>query len=229
MAGKTGRSGSNGAGKTAPKRSKEQRLLDRVEMVHLLREGCSKSAIAAKLGVHATQISYDWKIVVKELAQSRDRDLDELITVKIEEYGHLKREAWAAWHQSKVELKPVYKTDEKTGKLTLEYVETPCEPNPAHLKTVLECLKAECDLLGLYPKKEVSIKGTVSQAINWDILAGLPPDGQECPDEVELEITRRLERSASEQAVNRLGYVPSANGDGGGVTRPASGLPAPLR
>jgi hypothetical protein len=220
MAGKKGRSGTNGAGKTAPKRSKEKRLLDRAEMVHLLREGCSKGAIAAKLGVHATQISYDWKIVVKELAGSRDRDLDELIAIKLEEYGHLKREAWAAWHQSKVEVKPLCVPDEKTGKPTIKYVETFCPPNPAFLGKVLECLNAERVLLAINPPKEVSVKGAMS-SVNWDLLAsGLPPDGQECPDEVELQIARILDRQASEtqrspseRPVNRLGYVPWTNGD----------------
>jgi hypothetical protein len=67
----------------------------------------------------------------------------------------------------------------------------------------------------LAAKHQLGEKVAVTQTHPWwEILANGIPDGP-VEDEVEIEIERRLsERSASEAPVNRLVYVPSANGNG---------------
>src|SRR5262245_2052021 len=85
----------------APKRTKAQRELDRAEMLKLLRRGWTKARIGERLGVHRTQVDYDWNAVLKELQADRERDTEKLIEAKKEEYAEVKREAWDAWERSK--------------------------------------------------------------------------------------------------------------------------------
>jgi predicted transcriptional regulator len=62
--------------------------------------------------------------------------------------------------------------------------------NPAneYLRTILSCVEAERELLGINPDKKVS--GTLN-VMNWDLLANGIPDGQ-VPDLIEQEIAKAV-------------------------------------
>lgn len=239
MAGKPGRSGTT-PGVAGPKRTEDQRILDRVETVRLLRRGWTKEMIAERQGVHPTTISWDFKCVLRSLNEEKDRDVEELVAVKLEELAEVKREAWAAWERSK----------EEHRKVTSE--ETPCPPpaddgmgpdsrmgkrrkrrqklppsvptlpgkrvittqgqsgDPRYLRTVLDCLHAECELQSLYPAKEITGRIAV---LDWDALAQRIPDGPGAgtpgsansvvPDVVEEMIARALGYDPKE-AIRRI-------------------------
>jgi hypothetical protein len=67
----------------------------------------------------------------------------------------------------------------------------------------------------LAAKHQLGEKVSVTRHPWWEVLANGIPDGP-VEDAIELKIASILERSASEAPVNRLGYVPSANGNGAG-------------
>jgi hypothetical protein len=210
MAGKKGRTGINSGGqKHTNKRSATQKTIDRVKMVQLMRRGWTQTAIAQELGLHQTQISYDWKIVLREMREQQSEDVAEMVTLKLEEYGELKREAWAAYELSKQNAakrveeeyvdaepddmartkrkhpaptgngRPTYKKQKKVVTTTEGRL-----PGAEYLKIVISCLEAERELRGLNPAKKLELTGHQK----WDIFTGIPPG--DVPDEVEAEIKK---------------------------------------
>ena len=188
------------------KRTPEAIKLDRAETVRLLRRGWTKTAIAEKLGVHPTQISYDWKIIITEINAARDKDLEELIAIKLEEYGEIKRQAWEAWEKSKKErtkhtqevsqgLDGSDRVKDITSREGGNY-------NGDHLRTILNCLSAERELLGLNPAKKIEGRISGTATIDWDKLAGaIPPSGTPLPDNVEDKIMGLLKSVNAQKPV----------------------------
>jgi hypothetical protein len=242
--GQPGRSGTT-TGVSGPKRTEDQRTLDRIETVRLMRRGWTRTAIAERHGVHPSTISWDFKAILRELNESRDRDIDELVAVKLEELGELKREAWSAWERSKLDHKkvmtesgPCGSDDEEeeeagssssgngrkgrgrkrrkkaSGRLApSKLIETlqGQSGDPRYLRTVLDCLHAECELQSLYPAK--AITGRIA-VLNWDELAQrIPSDGPGAgtpgsansvvPDIIEEMIARALGYDPKE-AIQRI-------------------------
>lgn len=233
MAGKPGRSGTTNTRAKGPKRTNDQLILDRAETVSLLRRGWTKTAIATKLGVHPTQISYDWKKILKELVAARDSDLEELIAIKLEEYAEIKREAWEAWERSKRERnRRVLESSTYGGSgaggedgeggggsertrevLTVDDGQWSSE----YLKTIVQCLNAERELRGLNPVRDAKDKTTNNIQINWDVLASaIPPAGVPLPDTVEEKIMALLQEAdstlqdPSRQPPKQIPYIPSS-------------------
>lgn len=221
MAGKKGTSGIHDSNRTQ-KRTPQAIKLDRAETVKLLRRGWTQTAIAEKLGVHQTQISYDWKMILKEVNEARDKDLEELITVKLEEYGEIKREAWAAWERSKKERnKTVLETSTSSGKGRSSGDESDDDDNGGsersreiftretgtwsseYLKTILTCLAAERELLGLNPAKKFEGKMVATATtVDFEKLAkAIPPDGIPLPDDVENKIMNLLESVGANETI----------------------------
>ena len=219
MAGVKGRSGVGGGSKKAPKRTPEALKLDRAETVQLLRRGWTKTAIAEKLGVHQTQISYDWKCILKEVMEARDKDLEELIAIKLEEYGEIKREAWAAWEQSKKDRQRLMNeaTTNHFGESNKQS-ETIERGNwsSEYLRTIINCLAAERELQGLNPAKQFEGKLTATTtSVNWDKLASaIPPPGVPLPDSVEDKIMALLEETGANEPVRltpkQITYIPAS-------------------
>lgn len=191
MAGKKGRTGvgTKGTGKTKAHRTPETRLEDMAKMMRLLRRGYSKTEIAEELGVCHTQVSYDLKVVIKQVREDTTEDTKEHIAVKLAEYREIKREAWAAWERSKEDARKA--TEERylsgSGRRSRRRVSSKEGRLAAneYLRTILSCLEAERELMSLNPTRQVGINGTVS----WDILANGIPDG-DVPDEVEEALKR---------------------------------------
>jgi hypothetical protein len=82
-------------------RGKDQRILDMVQMVKLLKRGWTKRDIADYFGVTVTTIDKDWKLILTQLKEDRADEAQSLLEIKLAEYSEIKREAWAAWEESK--------------------------------------------------------------------------------------------------------------------------------
>lgn len=193
---------------TGPKRTKEQRVLDKAEMVRLIRRGATKSYVASVLGVHPTQITYDWKQVIREVMKERYTDLNEIVALKLVEYAEVKAEAWWAWDRSKqVAQEEMAKEvaeqilkhldeakdlpDGVSAKDILANLKITVEsrkgPQNQFLQTVLSCLEAERQLQGLDPIKKIDLSGKVT--LDWDKLL----EGKSGHNEIEAELQKIIE------------------------------------
>lgn len=187
MAGKKGRSGKNGKGKTQPKRSDIQRKLDRAEMMKLLRRGWSKTQIAEKLGVHQTMISYDYKLVMKEVIANQTKDALFLRAKALEELAEVKKEAWIGWDKSKeLHRKKVIEEYDKgdDSPMSTKTVDTTegSLPGSHYLNIILNCIAKEAELTGINADKVLQVQQTV---INWDKLYETPANAM---DDIERKI-----------------------------------------
>jgi hypothetical protein len=85
----------------ANKRTPEARELDRAKMVEMLRRGASRTKIAKALGVSASQITYDWKVVIRQVRADQSANVKDIVARKLAELEEVKWEAWQAWERSK--------------------------------------------------------------------------------------------------------------------------------
>jgi hypothetical protein len=191
--------------KPGPKRTVCQRQLDNMEMINLIRRGWTQQMIAEKFDVSQSVISYSWKTIVK---QKMKAELDELVQAKLEEYGELKREAWAAWERSKLDQESS-KCEETvfsgaaTGPSSTERRSTEKRGqtgNASYLKIIKECLDAERELQALNPAKEIHGSMTVLDwtAIMKDAVTNGIPETIEHKIEQAVNDRSRLERKMVE-------------------------------
>jgi hypothetical protein len=177
VAGVKGKSGVANKGRKWKKRNRIAQAQDRTEMIQLLRRGWTQADIAAKFGLHQSQVSYDLKLVMKERwTGERTAERDFYTGVKLEEFGELKRELWASWLKSKIMVMP-------------DGSERECPGRAEYIREIVNILDKEAKLLALYPDKELIMKGTMN-VVNWDVLAGDIPE--KVPDEVEQEIAKAI-------------------------------------
>lgn len=177
-------------GDRRPKRTKEQRELDLIEMVRLLRRGWKKVEIAQRLGLDRSQITYDWKVILQRLEKNHQHDLPTYRNQLREEYAEVKREAWGAWELSK--QAGVKVTEEETadarGLRTLKRTLTEGRlPDREYLDVLLHCLEAERELEGLDEPRKLDVRQqAVVATVDWDRLAqGFGPDE---PDPIEATL-----------------------------------------
>jgi hypothetical protein len=187
------------------KRTPSQIQLDRAEMVTLLRRGWTKKAIAAKFGLHETQISYDWKRVLMGV-QDDMRDESELAVIaQLERNAEVEREAWQAWEKSKdpahkhvlERRRRVVKVEgnedggdgEGTGaggegkpatevRMEPERETTTTEQkvgDPRFLGIVQTCQEVERDLRGITPATRVMFGGSVDHNHQGAVAVGVFP------------------------------------------------------
>lgn len=183
------------------KRTGMQITLDRAEMVNLMRRGWTQGQIAEHLGLSEQQVSADWRAVLKQLSQQQSEDVKAEVAIKCEEYGLLKREAWAAWEASKRDsVKKAHKsTTNNFGEQTTQETEVKeGRGDPRYLKIVCDVLKDERELKGLDAPKELNVNGTLT----WDVFSGIlqqqqPPEDQ--IDEIEGAVMRALEDRTKRQ------------------------------
>lgn len=154
------------------KRSAEKREIDLAEIARLLRRGYSHREIAVKLKLSAQQVGIDVKTLME---RCREESLNDIVAHReriLSEYREVKKEAWEAWEKSKNDR---YKRTEETSTSAIRsggrIIETTEEglPSSEHLRTVMSCLTAERDILGVDAPKQVEAR---VETINWDIIAG---------------------------------------------------------
>lgn len=179
-------------------RTREQKEIDKFEMIRLLRRGWSRSMIAERFGVEVKLIDKDWSEVVRDLKKDRDEDIANLIAIKLQEYAEVKREAWDAWDKSKqdavqnsteqtqdqVQPDPRVKPDVVAQKVKKGKVTKRQSGDPRFLEKIINCLAAERELLALNPVKKFEFEGHI---VNWDILLQVVPDGG-VPDTIEAQL-----------------------------------------
>lgn len=214
--GKKGRSGTT-KGVTGHRRTPEARAMDDAKVAQMLRRGMTKTQIAEKIGVSRTIITHDWKRLLRDLVADRNRDMEELVAVKLAELAEVKQEAWAAWEESKKdwERSSLVEKDDKDGTVlvTSKMDKGGRLPGCEYLDAVLRCMTAERELMGLDPVKQVNVKETV--AVDWD---GLMARGarvnvvEERLRQAEEEARRHREGVIHVQAVNAASVPVTLNG-----------------
>lgn len=206
--------------KRGPKRTVQQRELDLTEMTNLIRKGWTKHRIAEKLGVCHQQVSYDWKEVMRRLVKSREKDATAIKARQLEQLGHIREEALAAWEKSK----------EPGQKVAVEEVELPDGvrvktttttegrlPENPYLTTALKALESERDLEGLNAPKKIDMRQAV---VTWDVLAGAIPEGP-LPDTIEEALRKELEGGGADGGtIGGNGQAHEGNGQANGYHPP---------
>jgi predicted transcriptional regulator len=129
----------------ANRRTKTEREAVLAKVAELDLNGYGQVAIARLLGVSQPQVSYDLKVVRKRYRETQLATVKAAVNRKIDQLADVRSEAWEAWDESR-----------KKGKADVE-----C------MAIILKALKMECELLGLYPPKEVKKAPTVAASINW--------------------------------------------------------------
>lgn len=201
--------------KEGDERSKYQKQLDQLEMVRLLRRGWTISRIAEHFGLTETQVGYDMRVVLRDIRKERTKDVDALVTAKLEEYGEVKREAWDSWEKSKgpATKRTMKRIETSRGEATetTDSEEAVCG-DPRFLKTVMECIEAERDLLGINAPKKIDVNATVV----WDAFAGALEEGRtperKHVDVIEQEIQKALEERRGDPKVTAI--IPADQFDG---------------
>ena len=193
-----------------PKRTKMHMEVDRSEMVRLMRRGWTKQMMSERFGVTIQQVHSDYKVVMGRLGSEvpvEERKM--MVSAKLEELAEVKREAWAAWSESWKEHKrrmverglrsaaPKGVNQESLRELfpaarmkrikEVDNYEPGC-PGVQYLRIIVECIRAEREMMGLDALKTVRVEGTMS----WDMLVQGAPDGP-VPDVVEEEIRKLLD------------------------------------
>lgn len=142
--------------------------------------GFSQRAIATKLeetmGVKVTQpqIGVYLKQVNERYKAEAIEDRRIMVMRKLEELREVRNEAWVAWEKSKEDVeKRVKETGEtEKGGFSKDRLEVIGRlPGGEYLQVVLNCIKAERELLGLDEAMKVNMS-VVTTAIPWDELVG---------------------------------------------------------
>jgi hypothetical protein len=174
----------------------------RKEIMRLMRRGWTQDMIAEQLGIAQETVSKDYRMILKEWHAQRTEMVEEEVTAKLAEYLEIRTEAWAAWERSKIDAEkvvnadgPGYSTETKTREGRI--------PANEYLRTVLNCLQAERELLGLDAVKEVKVQGRyVTAQLNWADLAQQVPDTGPVPDLIEQSVQRALDELSPVVIIN---------------------------
>ena len=160
-------------GDTRRKRSKVERERDAVTMLALIRRGYTQARIAEHLGVHRTQIVYDYKKVMKRFA---DQQMEHAAAI-LEEYSEVKKEAWEAWDHSKGKIltemveQILHQVEEsqQAGSGIPDHFEVRLKsaPDIAALRVVLDALKSQREMLGLDQPKKMDVRQV---NLDWDSM-----------------------------------------------------------
>ncbi len=138
----------------APKRTALEIERDRAEISSLYIRGWFQTAIATKLGLSQSQISYDLKAIQERWHADTARDLDADKAKELSKLDALEREYWQAWERSQLNkgIAETTKTAASGSASAQERELTRSEGqvgNPAFLEGVLKCIDRRCKLLGL--------------------------------------------------------------------------------
>lgn len=177
----------------APKRDtrlKREKALEETERLHL--RGWSQNKIAKKLGVSQPQVCQDIKTIRERYKQEQMEHRAVYVREKINQLRVVMDEAWEAWERSKRDaLKKVEEegTTGEGGYSKTRKEKARKDPANEYLKTIVECLKQERELLGLDEPTKVDANLNV---INWDALA---KEVDTAPDVIEVKLKEALSLS----------------------------------
>jgi predicted transcriptional regulator len=199
------------------------------EVARLDRRGYSTYDIARKLGVTQGQVSYDIKKIRDRYAKMATEHYAAKVAQKRVEYREVRKEAWEAWERSKEDARRrVEETGTGGSGSTWEKTAETTEgrlPDNSYLKTIVDTLKAECDLEGL--NKPLRIKGEVS-VIDWNRLFEQASEGDGVIDAVEQRL-RAIDQTLGVYTVptpllsGQGGTVEQVPGDSNGSTGASTG------
>lgn len=140
--------------------------LSKTQIAIWMRRGWTQTRIAEELKVSPATVAYHWKKIVRGSRAIRDRNIESLITVKLEQYSEIIREAWDAWERSKQDAVKVMTESSAFGSKDRETRENQCG-DPRYLLVVKQCLDSMSNLLGLNPDREIKMRAEV---IRWETL-----------------------------------------------------------
>ena len=153
-------------GRQGPKRSPLQREQDRVVIARMSLQGKTQQEIANFLELDRSMISLELKAIRIEWKSSSLRDFDEARGQKLAELEVVKAELWQAWQESNGQNESTL--TEKIGNVAAaeaggrpgvsqsrikHQVRQQSDPGDvAYLSGVVNCIKEQSKLLGLYPE-----------------------------------------------------------------------------
>ena len=120
----------------------------RQQVVNLVLQGWSQSAIAEHLKIAQGTVCRDLKRINAEWRESTIRDFDALQTLEVQKLDRLEREAWAAWERSQ---KPTQQARIKgnNSEQNAERIVKNQVGDPRFLEQIHKCIAARRALLGL--------------------------------------------------------------------------------
>ncbi len=190
-------------------RTELQKQLDRNNLVKLMKRGYSIEMVAETLGLSLNQATTDYHAVLRDFVAQREAPSEQLISLKLEEYAEIKRVAWEEWERSKNPIeKEAYATitnpDGSECHIARRFKEGRLGGSE-YLNIILQCLKAEREMLGLNAAKQVKLGiGKVGEkGWDWDRFMDAMNDPN-LGNEIEDRIYEGLPRINAEAEVQPL-------------------------
>lgn len=180
--------------------------ITRNQIIQLMKRGYGEEDVAIKLGLEVKQVVVQYKIAIKEMAETRSQITEEVLTMKLKEYQEVKKEAWEAWEKSKNPIeKEAYETitSEYGKKEIIKRFKEGRLPASEYLNVILQCLKAERELLGMNPVRKIEGSVTVAGTVfDWHRFMDELDDIGNLEREVEDKIYEGLPRVNAEAEVS---------------------------
>jgi len=138
----------------ANKRSRDQRLLDRVSIAKWYLEGVPQAEIGRRLGITQPQVSLDLAAIRKDWQKSATLAMSEYVAQELARIDHLELTYWQAWERSTHPIRRRTtsghgKLNDKPDAVGQSTVEIERDGNPQFLTGILSCIERRCKLLGL--------------------------------------------------------------------------------
>ncbi len=144
------------------------------EIARYVARGCHQHFIAEKLCISQARVSHYVTELKRRWAEINTLTIQEMVEEKLVMLREVRTEAWAAWDRSKEDAES---SSEETlsmqgseDRLRSIITTTGRLPNNQYLKTVLDTIQAERELLGLDEAKKVDV--LVTGNIDYDKLYG---------------------------------------------------------
>ena len=118
----------------------------RQQVAELYLRGSTQAQIARDLGVTQSTISVDWKAIRREWRDSTIRDYGEVVTIALQKYDRLEREAWSGWERSQQPVESTKLNQNGSGKTAEKVVKTQ-HGDPRFLDQVHRCVVGRLELL----------------------------------------------------------------------------------
>ena len=152
--------------KRGPKRSQLQREQDKATIARMILQGKTHQEIANYLELDRSMVSREVTAIRQEWKQSSIRDFDEARGQKLAELELVKGELWQAWQESKAQKETTLKeriaslgdgnSRESDKRLKISTRHQTARGDAVYLGGVLNCVKEQAKLLGLYPQESTS-------------------------------------------------------------------------
>lgn len=163
-------------------RTRDQKEIERIEIVRRWLQGEPQESIAASLGITQQQVSLDIKIARQRWKDAQVAHVDDHINKTIAEIELVKQEAWKAWEDSKglkqISVQEVTQTGEKEV-VKHSIRKEQMTGNAAYLNQVLNCIEDISELRNLptelkYQDINTAIRTVMSQG--YEVRESEPTD-----------------------------------------------------